>query len=668
MPKKALRVLPIFALFLYIFSPLYNISPSYAKGGEFQIESITDDGFGQSSIFDFNDALEFDGNLYVTTDTDTQGRVYRSDTGDADDWALTATAGFGDVNNSAIDAMSEFESNLYITSANDVDGAEIWRSANGTDWTAVVGGGAGVGNGFGDANNVIVRESCVFDDTGLADQYLWGFADNATDGVESWRSTNGTVWAQSTMPALTLSSSAYVSECFEYASRLYIYVIDNDAIELWYTTGGAVPVWVQVGIAAGTETFLDVIDTASDISFAQYGGDLYVGASNTTDSEIWVSEDGDVFTLSVTYNDLNTVYPVTTSKGLIAVATEISLVGGLPTGVIRDMRNGLIKPNLAFAYTADVFFYRYTGAAWVFTGINTTLSDFVPMGGREFGDYYYAYGAIPGKIIRVDMRPTVSAPISAQTQEGDGIVWITFNAGDLMDSDSLRAKIEYDIGGGYQKATLSESDGDIYATYGTPDIENDNEYQVGNAGGWITTSTGVNLVTVKWPSKIDEPIASTANANIRVSVSDGVTSGDQKVETPVIIDNVDPTVVDVNVAEGQSVTTNPFILKTKITDAAAGVWKVLFYVDGTLLCTDTTADANGRYECGWDTSEYQSDVRIIAYDNVGNTTERNYDTNVYLAGTGDNLYVITGMGLALLLPLPVIIVAGVNKIKRPAHA
>jgi hypothetical protein len=160
---------------------------------------------------------------------------------------------------------------------------------------------------------------------------------------------------------------------------------------------------------------------------------------------------------------------------------------------------------------------------------------------------------------------------------------------------------------------------------------------------------------------MDEPISNTANANIRVSISDGATSGDQKTETPVLVDNVSPEISDMNLVNGQSVTENPYIITAKATDSAAGIWKLEFYVDGNLLCTDTAADANGNYSCSWDTSLYQSDIEVIAYDLVGNTDTDDLETYVYLAGTGDDLQNLRNIELALASLFPIMILIKFRK-------
>lgn len=76
----------------------------------------------------------------------------------------------------------------------------------------------------------------------------------------------------------------------------------------------------------------------------------------------------------------------------------------------------------------------------------------------------------------------------------------------------------------------------------------------------------------------------------------------------------------INIDEGQLITENPYIIKAKAQDNVA-VSKVEFYVDDNLICTEETTDANGVYECSWDTSKYHSQVKVIAYDTSDNQSE-----------------------------------------------
>ncbi len=83
----------------------------------------------------------------------------------------------------------------------------------------------------------------------------------------------------------------------------------------------------------------------------------------------------------------------------------------------------------------------------------------------------------------------------------------------------------------------------------------------------------------------------------------------------------------INITEGQTITTNPFIIKVKPT-SDEGIEKTEFYVDDHLLCTETEADSEGIYSCSWDTSKYHSIVKVIAYDTLDNTAEIIRNTTV----------------------------------------
>jgi len=624
-----------FLVLFLLFSLSFLFLPQAvdSKGGYFQIETITNDGFGRGDdIMDFNDALQFGSYLYITTDSwmldPSPGLVFRSQSGNSDDWALAAIAGFGDNDNIALDAMVNFDNNLYITTSN-TNGAEIWRSADGSNWTAVIGGGAATDNGFGDANNVIVRETIEFESD------LWAFTDNAVDGVEIWRSANGTDWVQLTddpinpgfeLPDFDDATDAYVQRAFSYNSRLFIYCLDNndveayaDDVELWYTEGGDTPVWTEVG-----GTFLDVIGDSSDLWFKQHSGTLYVGNDNSP-GKIYSSENGTDYDLIGTFIDSSYVFPASTTKGLLVA---VGYIGGA---------------------NDQLDLYRYSGGSFINTGVSFSDMGYFVLDAVQFGDYYYAWGGWDGVLMRVDLRPTTNTSSSSQSQLGDGVVEVTFTAGDITDADNLRAKIEYNIGSGYESATLSEDAKDISATYGIVAVDNDNEYQVGNASGWITTSSGANTISVKWLSKEDEPQSDTTNADIRVTVYDGSTTGEAKEEGSVTVDNVNPSITELNLTEGQSISTNPFVIKAKAADASSGMWKVEFSIDGNLICTDTVADSDGFYSCSWDTETYHSAVDVQAYDAAGNTSVQSVNAYVGLPETGEDILHMQVLGLALIV-------------------
>jgi len=138
--------------------------------------------------------------------------------------------------------------------------------------------------------------------------------------------------------------------------------------------------------------------------------------------------------------------------------------------------------------------------------------------------------------------PTTTTPTATVATDGTGDVTVTAILDDADDDNILQALVEYSVNGGssYAKATISETPADITATYGTPDVENDNAYQIGNAGGYITTSSGANTITFVWDSHTDVPTADVSNAKIRVTPYDGTENGAAVASANVLLDNAHP--------------------------------------------------------------------------------------------------------------------------------
>jgi signal transduction histidine kinase len=90
----------------------------------------------------------------------------------------------------------------------------------------------------------------------------------------------------------------------------------------------------------------------------------------------------------------------------------------------------------------------------------------------------------------------------------------------------------------------------------------------------------------------------------------------------------------INIVQNQVITANPYQIKVKPVDNSAagamglglgkvaafpgGIDRVEFRVDGVLIGTDYWPDGDGLYDCNWDTSRYQSDISIVAFDINGN--------------------------------------------------
>ncbi|HAU40220.1 MAG: S-layer-like protein domain-containing protein [Candidatus Peregrinibacteria bacterium GW2011_GWF2_43_17] len=137
-----------------------------------------------------------------------------------------------------------------------------------------------------------------------------------------------------------------------------------------------------------------------------------------------------------------------------------------------------------------------------------------------------------------NVAPTVATITAVELTDGTGVVNISFIIDD-DDDDTNRALVEYNVGAGWLKATLSETSG-TGSTYGQFNLENDNAYQVGNSNGYVLTSPGANTITAIWNSKTDAPTADLATAQIRVTPYDGYDIGTPGASSDFIIDNAGP--------------------------------------------------------------------------------------------------------------------------------
>jgi hypothetical protein len=111
---------------------------------------VNEDGFGNPANTGVLSLEVFDGQLYAGTSNWTDGgQVWRTTDGTA--WTAVSEIGFGSAytaTNRGLMDMIEFNGQLYVSTGGGDAGGQIWRSVNGTDWTQVEGAG------FGDPDNI----------------------------------------------------------------------------------------------------------------------------------------------------------------------------------------------------------------------------------------------------------------------------------------------------------------------------------------------------------------------------------------------------------------------------------------------------------------------------------------------------------------------------------
>ena len=218
----------------------------------------------------------FNNQMYASTGWgDGAGQLWRSSNGTS--WTAVNTDGFGNGDNIALTAFGEFNGYLYLGTHNDTTGAEIWRSqtGNSNDWTRAFSGGGDT------ANNQIVTSLLEFDG------YFYVSLENDDEGVAIWRTNNGTNWSQANSNGFGDANNIWIGGFSEFDGYLYIGTRnDTTGGQLWRSGNGTV--WHKV-IGDG---FGDLNNTKIE-SAVSFNDALFVATTNVESGmEVWRSEDG----------------------------------------------------------------------------------------------------------------------------------------------------------------------------------------------------------------------------------------------------------------------------------------------------------------------------------------------------------------------------------------
>ena len=147
-------------------------------------------------------------------------------------------------------------------------------------------------------------------------------------------------------------------------------------------------------------------------------------------------------------------------------------------------------------------------------------------------------------VVAVNFTPAAlftGCAVISQATDGTGKVTAEVEIDDAEDDDQCEFLAEYSTGAfsTWTKATLSEDDSDTTATYGDPKVANADTYQVGNASGYITTSTGANKVSFVWLSGTDVPSAD-GSYKLRITPYGGMAAGTAVESSAFALDNAAP--------------------------------------------------------------------------------------------------------------------------------
>jgi hypothetical protein len=131
----------------------------------------------------------FESQLYAATENEVQGAALWR-TADGTNWTPVGGNGFGDLRNIHLGGLGTFAGQLYAGTRNDSTGGQVWRSGNGSSWLPVV------FDGFGNPNNAKIEGLYPLGDR------LYAVTNNPVNGLEVWRSPDGLSWSQVSLDGL----------------------------------------------------------------------------------------------------------------------------------------------------------------------------------------------------------------------------------------------------------------------------------------------------------------------------------------------------------------------------------------------------------------------------------------------------------------------------------
>jgi hypothetical protein len=243
-------------------------------------EQANSNGFGDPGELEVSALEAFNGYLYAGTYNPIDpaplydgARIYRSSNGTT--WTPVTLPGFGNTHDIATPAILDFVvfgSYLYAGTGRG-NAAQVWRSLNGTTWAYMT------ITGFSDPNNVDINALAVYDGQ------IYAGVTNTVSGAKIYRSFTGdsNSWDQVTPPATTVAGAG-VTAFAVFDGALWAVVESEDPVEIWRTYGG--PWEVVVGNGFGDA------NTLLTGGMAEFGGNLYVGAGNTSTGPLLWHTDG----------------------------------------------------------------------------------------------------------------------------------------------------------------------------------------------------------------------------------------------------------------------------------------------------------------------------------------------------------------------------------------
>ncbi len=242
--------------------------------------------------------------------------------------------------------------------------------------------------------------------------------------------------------------------------------------------------------------------------------------------------------------------------------------------------------------------------------------------------------------------PTSTITSVAQRITGTGLVDIAVEFFDANGDDTGQIRVDYrastDCSTGTSDPTLDETDESTTASFGDPNLENDNTYQIGDATGYVLSSSGANTINFIWPSATDVPTADGTYC-LLITPTDSIEAG-TGVSTTFTLDNVDPTApgdLTLNSIDTDSITLG---FASSTTDTNFKEYKI-YYTEGSAVdifdtsYTSSTDSNLGQANFGGASTttitglsaNTQYSFTMWALDTFGNSTTISTDLSAYSA-------------------------------------
>lgn len=195
-------------------------------------------------------------------------------------WQQVNNNGFGTAQASEISAVGAFDGYLYAGTDNAADGAQILRSSDGISWTAVSAPGFGIPH---DTAPHAILDLATFNGR------IYASTGRSQNAGQIWRSVNGLNWAPMIIAGFGDPDTVDVSALAVYNGQIYAGATNRvTGAQIWRSFTGDSNSWEQsVPAISGTEP-------AAVTGFAEFDGALYAAIESAeAPAQIWYSLGGD---------------------------------------------------------------------------------------------------------------------------------------------------------------------------------------------------------------------------------------------------------------------------------------------------------------------------------------------------------------------------------------